>query len=80
MPASPIDTPTAAAAAPARLLYTVREAQRLLSLSHATLYRLLATGELTGRKIGTRTYIPAASIEAFLAALPAVQVRSTPAP
>jgi len=59
-----------------RALYTPREVQYLLSISHAQLYRLLGRGVLTAVKIGRSTYIPAASIHAFLATLPAAVVRS----
>ena len=61
---------------PARALYTPREAEFLLSISHAQLYRLIGRGALIAVKIGRSTYIPAASIEAFLASLPAAVVRS----
>lgn len=59
-----------------RTLYAPREVQFLLSISHAQLYRLIGRGALTAVKIGRSTYIPAASIEAFLATLPAAVVRS----
>jgi hypothetical protein len=62
---------------PAPALYTPRETERILSISHAQLYRLIGRGRLDARKIGRSTYITAASIEAFLAALPAAAVRST---
>ena len=61
---------------PSRALYTPREAEFLLSISHAQLYRLIGRGALSAVKIGRSTYIPAASIEAFLATLPAAVVRS----
>jgi hypothetical protein len=54
-----------------RLLYPPRETERLLSISHAQLYRLLGDGRLAAVKIGSRSYITGKSIEAFLAALPA---------
>jgi len=59
-----------------RALYSPRETQRILSISHAQLYRLIGRGLLDARKIGSRTYISAASIDRFLAELPAAQVRS----
>jgi hypothetical protein len=61
---------------PARALYTPRETERVLSISHAQLYRLIGRGALDARKIGRSTYITAASIEGFLAGLPAARVRS----
>jgi hypothetical protein len=59
-----------------RALYTPRETEKILSISHAQLYRIIGRGALDARKIGRATYITAASIERFLAALPAAQVRS----
>jgi excisionase family DNA binding protein len=61
---------------PSRALYAPREVEFLLSISHAQLYRLIGRGVLTAVKIGRSTYIPAASIHAFLATLPAAVVRS----
>jgi excisionase family DNA binding protein len=54
----------------ARYLYSIRETRTLLSVSHAQLYRLINAGRLDARKIGSRTLIPAESIEQFLAGLP----------
>jgi excisionase family DNA binding protein len=54
----------------ARALYSPRETEALLGISHATLYRLINAGKLDARKIGCKTAIPAASIERFLAGLP----------
>jgi len=57
---------------PARALYPIKEAQRLLSVSHAGLYRIIKNGGLDARKIGSRTLITAESIETFLSSLPKV--------
>jgi hypothetical protein len=54
----------------ARALYSPRETEGILGISHATLYRLIAAGRLDARKIDKKTVITAPSIEAFLAALP----------
>jgi len=62
--------------APARALYTPRETERILSISHAQLYRLIGRDLLDARKIGRGTFITAQSIEQFLGALPPAQVRS----
>jgi len=62
-----IDTASGVAS---RLLYAPTEAERLLGISHATLYRLLRAGRLDAKKIGCRTVITAASIERFIAGLP----------
>jgi excisionase family DNA binding protein len=55
---------------PARLLYSPAETERLLSVSHATCYRLIAAGKLDARKLGSKTLITWASIERLLAELP----------
>jgi hypothetical protein len=49
------------------LVYSPRETEILLNVSHASVYRLLASGKLRRIKIGTRTGITAASIDALLA-------------
>jgi excisionase family DNA binding protein len=54
----------------ARLLYSPKETEALLGISHATCYRLINAGKLDARKIGGKTTITAASIEQFLAGLP----------
>jgi hypothetical protein len=56
----------------ARALYPIKEAEVILSTSHAQIYRLINAGKLDARKIGSRSFITAASIEAFLASLPKV--------
>ena len=55
---------------PTRMLYATKEAEALLSVSYAQLYRLISAGRLDARKIGARTFITAASIVEFLASLP----------
>jgi excisionase family DNA binding protein len=57
-----------------RELYSPREVEHVLSISHAGLYRLLAAGRLSAVKIGRSTYIPRTSIEQFLASLPAAKI------
>jgi Helix-turn-helix domain len=54
---------------PARALYPIKEAEVLLAISHAQVYRLIASGKLDARKIGARSYITAESIALFLASL-----------
>ena len=61
---------------PERALYPPREVERILSISHAQLYRLIGAGRLDARKIGRATYITRSSIDKFLAELPPAQVRS----
>jgi predicted DNA-binding transcriptional regulator AlpA len=60
---------------PARALYSPRETEAILGISHATLYRLIGAGRLDARKIDNKTVIPATSIEQFLASLPQAQIR-----
>jgi excisionase family DNA binding protein len=55
---------------PRRLLYSPKETEALLGISHATCYRLINAGKLDARKIGGKTAITFASIERFLAGLP----------
>jgi excisionase family DNA binding protein len=56
-----------------RLAYSIREAASVLSLSRTTIYKLIAAGELSVVKIGTRSLIPSAAVETFLQ-------RHTPSP
>ena len=53
-----------------RELYSPRETENILGVSHATLYRLINAGRLDARKIDNKTVITATSIEAFLDGLP----------
>ena len=53
-----------------RALYSPRETEALLGISHATCYRLINAGKLDARKIGSKTVITAESIERFRAELP----------
>jgi hypothetical protein len=55
-----------------RALYPIKEAEVILSVSHAQIYRLIDAGRLDARKIGSRSFITAASIASFLTSLPKV--------
>jgi excisionase family DNA binding protein len=55
-----------------KLLYPTREAKTVLGCGHTTLYDLINKGLLEACKLGHRTYIKAASLEAFVASLPSV--------
>lgn len=57
---------------PVRELYSPREAEHILSVSHATLYRLINASRLDARKIDGKTVITALSIRQFIADLPRV--------
>lgn len=55
----------AARAGDDRLLYTVKEAARLMSVSPAFVNELIARGEIDSRKIGTARRIPRDAIEDY---------------
>jgi excisionase family DNA binding protein len=55
-----------------RALYSPKETESILSISHATCYRLIAAGRLDARKIGGKTVITRESIERLIAELPRV--------
>ena len=51
------------------LLYTAEAAARALSLSRATVFELIASGELRSIKIGRSRRIPRASLEDYISRL-----------
>jgi predicted DNA-binding transcriptional regulator AlpA len=53
-----------------RELYSPRETEVILGVSHATLYRLINAGRLDARKIDGKTVITSASLWQFIADLP----------
>ena len=55
---------------PARAVYSPRETEQILGVSHATLYRLIAAGKLDARKLLGKTLITRESIERLVAELP----------
>ncbi|MGC9217234.1 helix-turn-helix domain-containing protein [Acidithiobacillus sp.] len=55
---------------PEPLAYRVPDACAALGIGRTLLYRLIAEGKIEARAIAGRTIIPAASVNAFLAALP----------
>ena len=55
---------------PTRLLYSPRETEAILGVSHSSLYRLIAAGRLDARKLGTKTLITTESILRLVAELP----------
>jgi excisionase family DNA binding protein len=66
-------------ARPERLAYGVAEAARAAGIGRSTLYEALASGELSARKLGRRTLIPADELRRFLAALPSARAASNAA-
>jgi excisionase family DNA binding protein len=59
-----------------RISYSPVEAAKVLGVSRAYMYVLLARGEIPARKIGTRTLIAAADLQAFLNRQPLAQFTS----
>lgn len=55
-----------------RRFYSVKEAETILNVSHATIYRDIAAGRLDARKYGNKTQITGESIERRAAELPKV--------
>jgi predicted DNA-binding transcriptional regulator AlpA len=53
-------------------LRSPRETETILGISHATLYRLIASGKLDARKIGQKTVITDDSIRQLISSLPKV--------
>ena len=53
-----------------RVLITVEEAARRLAIGRSHLYRLLQSGALRSRRIGSSRRIVVSDLEAFAAALP----------
>ena len=71
--------PCPAAPEPARSAYTVEGAgRRLGGIGRTTVYGLIAAGKLEAVKLGSRTLITAASIEALAASLPRVLMKLQP--
>ena len=51
---------------PEPLVYTVEEARHVLRLSRTSVCKLIYSGKLPHRKVGTRVLIPRAAVERFL--------------
>ena len=49
---------------------SVKDAAKSLSLSKSRLYELISEGQIEARKIGGRTVIPYASLQALVASAP----------
>ncbi len=59
----------------AALAYGIPDACRVLGIGRTRLYALIAEGKIEARACGGRTLIPADSLRAFLASLPAAPIR-----
>lgn len=55
-----------------RLAYGVSEAAAIAALGRSTVYAAIGRGELTARKVGRRTVVLVADLEAWLQALPSI--------
>lgn len=64
-----MSVPIRAAVAPAPLLYSVREAAAMLSVSENFVWNLLREGTLLGVKVGRNRRIAAAELERYAASL-----------
>ena len=53
-----------------RLSHSPNDAAKILGIGRSTIFNLLARGELTALKLGTRTLITTAELERYLASLP----------
>jgi excisionase family DNA binding protein len=58
------------------LAYTIADAAKASGLGRTSLYELIGAGKLEARKAGNRTLIPADSLRAYLASLPAADIRT----
>ncbi|MEU4672428.1 helix-turn-helix domain-containing protein [Amycolatopsis sp. NPDC023774] len=61
-----MDAPILPPAVPARHLYTVDEAKRLLSMSRSVIYELMRAGRLLSVKQGRARLIPAIAIKQYV--------------
>lgn len=59
-----------------KIAYTIAEAARATGLSDDTLYRKHNAGEITMRKVGRRTIIPALDLQHLIDAAPALPRRA----
>jgi len=53
-----------------KLAFTIPEAIASSGIGRTQLFALIKTGHLEARKLGTRTLIPAASLQSMIASLP----------
>ena len=56
----------------AKVAYTISQAVGATGIGRTTLYELIRAGHLEARKLGRRTLIPAAALDALIAKLPSV--------
>lgn len=53
-----------------QLAYSPTEAAKVLGIGRSTLFKLLANGDLSARKLGTRTLLSTDELQRYLASLP----------
>ncbi len=58
------------------LLLPVPDAARVIGISRSTLYELIASGEITIRKIGRKTLIPRDDLTSFASRLAVAKVEA----
>ncbi|WP_428489546.1 helix-turn-helix domain-containing protein [Rhodopila sp.] len=58
------------------LAYTITDCIRISGLGRTTLYEAIGAGKIEARKAGGRTLIMADSLRAFIAGLPAADIRT----
>ena len=61
-----------------RLAYRLREAYEALGVGRTKFYQLLAAGDIKAVALGSKTLIPSAELEAYLAGLPAIPLQRGP--
>ncbi len=59
-----------------RIAYTIQEACEALRIGRTKLYELIGQRKIKAVALGGKTLIPRSEIEAFLSALPSIQVRA----
>lgn len=58
----------------AKLAYRVHEAASAMGVSARTVWRLIASGDITARRLGGSCVIPADELRRYLASLPTVSL------
>jgi hypothetical protein len=63
---------------PRKLLYDIKETGEIISISRATVYRLLGEGKLRGVKAASKLLVTVNSIEEYVASLPPAIINPQP--
>jgi excisionase family DNA binding protein len=59
-----------------KVAYTIAEAARALGIGKSTIYLAMASGNLSARKCGARTLLPADELRRFVSTLPPARPRN----